>query len=82
MFNRNIEWDTMGKKQRKERRHIRADAEIMQKVDRLAIKEHRPFSLQVELMLEMALHTLARPDKRKAGAQTAAMIGSERFDHG
>ena len=72
----------MGKKKQKERRHIRVDAEIMRKVDRLAIKEHRPFSLQVELMLEMALHTLAGSDKRKAGTQTAAMIGSERLDRG
>ena len=75
MFNRNIEWDTMGKKQRKERRHIRVDAEIMQKVDRLAIKEHRPFSLQVELMLEMALHTLAGADKRKLAASLGAHHG-------
>ena len=65
----------MGKKKRKERRHIRVDAEIMQKVDRLAIKEHRPFSLQVELMLEMALHTLARADKRKAGGFFAGADG-------
>ena len=66
----------MGKKKRKERRHIRVDAEIMQKVDRLAIKEHRPFSLQVELMLEMALHTLARADKMMS--RTSARPGGLR----
>ena len=65
----------MGKKKQKERRHIRVDAEIMRKVDRLAIKEHRPFSLQVELMLEMALRTLAGADARKAGASLSAHHG-------
>ena len=65
----------MGKKKRKERRHIRVDAAIYHQVDRIAIHERRTFSLQVELMLEMALHTLAKTDKRKAAA-------SVRHDHG
>ena len=64
MFNLNFEWDTMGKKQRKERRHIRVDAEIMRKVDRLAIKERRSFSRQVELMLELALASLRTGDEK------------------
>ena len=54
----------MGKKQRKERRHIRVDAEIMRKVDRLAIKERRSFSRQVELMLELALASLRTGDEK------------------